>query len=254
MFCNIQLHALLILLFCCFIFGLLLFISRTNDDQIVRNAHLKWRPDRILKVSKINIEFPFPQLPTNFLSISAWVLTHANVSSTHRFFDTSPFSPNSKYIAITQTPVEYELSYTLDSYYGKLVNIVILELASGRLIRIGSSNAWSSQTGSHVQWRSDSELVYNKIVTVTDGKKSTFKYKAISMKVNIETGEKKELQCPVYQVSNSGRYGAAPVIIFVSPLTNENCSLRIRTFLTLNPNTMCTEYDQDACHAVGLRH
>jgi hypothetical protein len=131
----------------------------------------------------------------------SWILTSPDVSTVHRFFDTSPFSPSGRYVGVTRMSIKENR----DVYIGDTAEIVVMDLFTGKSSVCANTTAWDSQVGAHVQWgKNDNELFYNVIRNTSTG----LAPKGIIL--NMFTNAHRELDCPVYQVSPSGLYSASP--------------------------------------------
>jgi hypothetical protein len=139
------------------------------------------------------------------VNLPAFVVSNKNYSSVHRFFDSSPFSPSGRYIALTRFPVMQQHETSSQNKYP--VDVVVIDLQSGKEQVIDSTYAWGSQVGAHVQWGgADTELFYNIIFDSKDGSHSGIR----GVRYNMFTGDRSVLDCPVYHVSSSGKFAVAP--------------------------------------------
>ena len=130
-------------------------------------------------------------------AIPTWIVTSGNVSSTIRFYDTSPFSPSGKYLALLRFPRDSEGKPILGFTLLPAADVVLVNLWSGRESLVAKTHGWDSQTGAHVQWgASDDDLFYNDVVW--DVKLQS--YRAVGVHINAFLRKKKQLDCPVYQV------------------------------------------------------
>lgn len=112
----------------------------------------------------------------------------------HRFYDTSPFSPSGRYIALTRFPVEDRLP-TL----GELAEVILVDLEQGEERVIAETAGWDLQVGAHVQWgTSDNELYYNDLELET--------WRPFGVKINPFTGQRQRLAGGIFMVSPDGRY------------------------------------------------
>merc|ERR1711991_387400 len=96
-----------------------------------------------------------------------YIITNHSVTSTIRFFDSSPFSPDNRYLAITQIPAMYEQSAMQEGdKNGGVAEVVVIDLVLGHQQTVGYTSAWGSQVGAHVQWLAKgstdrANIVYN---------------------------------------------------------------------------------------------
>lgn len=112
----------------------------------------------------------------------------------HRFFDTSPFSPSGRYMALFRVPNEEDVPKPGD--YGEIV-IVDLEAGTEQLVAI--SYGFEHQLGANINWgKDDDHILYN------DVNPETWEYYGVHL--NWKTGKKIKLEMGVYHVSSDGRY------------------------------------------------
>ena len=147
-------------------------------------------------------------------AIPAWIMANDNYSEIHRFFDSSPFSPSGRYLAVLRIPGGESIPNTKS----EIAHIVVYDLKSGpsSARTIASTTAWDSQTGSQVQWgASDDALFYNVRIkdddTDIDADGGNIKCKGLRGVVhNIFSGVIRSLGCPVYHVSPDGNFAISP--------------------------------------------
>ena len=139
-----------------------------------------------------------------------YIVTNRSITSTIRFFDSSPFSPDNRFLAITQIPPMYEQSAMQegDSEQGDSVaEVAVIDLVSGNSLIVGQTTAWGSQVGAHAQWiateSSDgAKIVYND--------RDPSGLQPIGIVHDLKTHTRKQLDCPIYHISPDGLYGIAP--------------------------------------------
>ena len=135
-------------------------------------------------------------------AVPTWIVTPGNISSTIRFYDTSPFSPSGKYLALLRFPrgSEGKPVYVLEEAGSALLpaaEVVLVNLWTGVEMVVAKTYGWDSQTGAHVQWgASDDDLFYNDVVWDA----GVENYRAVGVRMNSFRRIKKHLDCPVYQV------------------------------------------------------
>ena len=64
----------------------------------------------------------------------------------HRFFDTSPFSPSGRYLALTRFPFEDRLPAP-----GDVAEVILVDLKTGEQRSIAETRGWGTQLGAQVQ-------------------------------------------------------------------------------------------------------
>ena len=79
----------------------------------------------------------------------------------HRFYDSSPFSPSGRFIALTRLPFEDRLPGP-----GDMAEVVCVDLETGEMRTVAETRGWDSQLGAQVQWgRDDRTLLFNDVDT-----------------------------------------------------------------------------------------
>ena len=147
----------------------------------------------------------FPQY-TDFEPICPiYAVTPPGRAFLHRFYDTSPISPSGRYIAVTEF-----LREDHSPRPGDEARVCVFDLVNGQEVFRENTKAWDSQVGCHAQWgESDKSLYFNTFHD--DGWDSLG-----ALRVNIETGERIKLDCPVYMVSPDGKSALAPDLLRIS--------------------------------------
>jgi len=133
--------------------------------------------------------------------VPVWCVTPNSGRIIHRFFDTSPFSPSGRYLALTRFPYEDRLPFA-----GDAAEIVLINLETGKEGSIAMTHGWDTQLGAQVQWgQDDNQLYFNDLDTKT--------WKLFGVKMNPITGDKKRLEGPIYMVSPDGSLAASPCLL-----------------------------------------
>jgi hypothetical protein len=118
----------------------------------------------------------------------------------HRFYDSSPFSPSGRYVALTRLPFEDHAPRP-----GDVAEIVTVDLASGEMRTVAETRGWDVQLGAQLQWGADDgTLLYND-VDLRD-------WQPFGVWLDPLTGEKRRLGGTVYAVSADGRWTASPCL------------------------------------------
>jgi hypothetical protein len=113
----------------------------------------------------------------------------------HRFFDTSPFSPSGRYLALFRLPFEDRLPAP-----GDAGQVLLVDLYTGEERVVDETRGWEPQLGANVQWgKDDSELFFNDVDTDT--------WEPHGIKLNPQTGDRKVLDGCIYKVSPDGKKG-----------------------------------------------
>ena len=168
-------------------------------------------------------------------AIPAWIIAEKNYSEIHRFFDTSPFSPSGRYLAILRVP-KGERVRELEE---ETAHIVVYDLRAGPSSSriIASTTAWDSQTGSHIQWgATDDALFYNVRLPGTAAVDADAGVADKDIKLgrlrgvvhNIFSDKFRYLDCPVYHVSSDGQYATSPDLTKIS-FTQLGYGVRLRS-------------------------
>lgn len=111
----------------------------------------------------------------------------------HRFFDTSPFSPSGRYLALFRFPREDSSPRP-----GEAGEVVLVDLVTGGERVVARSRGYEMQLGANVQWgATDAELYFNDVDPAT--------WEAHAVQLNPETGEFRRLNGTVFMVSPDGR-------------------------------------------------
>jgi len=118
----------------------------------------------------------------------------------HRYYDSSPFSPSGRYIAVTRLPFEDRLPKP-----GDVAEIAIVDLETGALRTVAETRGWDVQLGAQLQWGADDRtLLYNDL--------ETRDWMPYGVRLDPHTGEHRRLAGTVYSVSPDGRWTASPCL------------------------------------------
>ena len=108
---------------------------------------------------KINNNFPRYKKFNPLIPVSC--VTPDKGGCIHRFFNTSPFSPSGRYMALLHFPQEKRLPKP-----GELAEVVLIDLNSGKETIIAETKGWETQMGANINWGSeDTELYFNDVDT-----------------------------------------------------------------------------------------
>ncbi|MBI4623822.1 MAG: hypothetical protein HY736_11485 [Verrucomicrobia bacterium] len=111
----------------------------------------------------------------------------------HRFFDTSPFSPSGRYLALFRFPREDRSPRP-----GETGKVILVDLLSGEERVVAESRGYELQLGANVQWgATDAELYFNDVDPGT--------WTAFAVQLNPLTGASRRLGGTVFMVSPDGR-------------------------------------------------
>ncbi len=111
----------------------------------------------------------------------------------HRFFDTSPFSPSGRYLALFRFPQEKHSPQP-----GEVGEVVLVDLVNGQERVVAESRGFEMQLGANVQWgATDADLFFNDVDPQT--------WRAFAVHLNPQTGKSRRLEGTVFMVSSDGR-------------------------------------------------
>ena len=152
-------------------------------------------------------------------------------STLHRFFDSSPFSPSGRFLAVTRVPAPQPAALLA----GKVADIFVVDLHTGAEVLVARTAAWGAQLGAQLQWgASDGELLFNQAYPAGSAQQQTH---PDSVRMRAQGGSlgsgrhartegpsprvlgvaydaiaktSRTLGCPVYHVSPDGRFSVSP--------------------------------------------
>jgi len=143
----------------------------------------------------------FPRYTDHNPAAPVWCVTPKEGRVIHRFFDTSPFSPSGRYLALTRLPYEDRLPR-----HGDPAQIILVDLQRGQERVVAETRGWDTQLGAQAQWGADdSQLFFNDLDTAT--------WTPHAVVMNPLTGQKRKLGGTVYMVSPDGRQLASPSLL-----------------------------------------
>lgn len=118
----------------------------------------------------------------------------------HRFYDSSPFSPSGRYLAVTRLPFENRLPRP-----GEAAEIAVVDLATGERRIVAETRGWDSQLGAQLQWGADDRtLLFNDVDTAT--------WRPFGVHLDPLGHERRRLDGTVYAVAPDGRWSASPCL------------------------------------------
>ena len=143
----------------------------------------------------------FPRYTAFDPRIPVWCVTPETGRTIHRFFDTSPFSPSGRYLALTRLPFEDRLPQP-----GDVAEVVLVDLEMGEERVAAETCGWDTQLGAQAQWGADdTQLFFNDVDTQT--------WRPFGVELDPFSGVRKDLQGTVYMVSPDGRKAASPCLL-----------------------------------------
>lgn len=133
----------------------------------------------------------FPAVPASVSNVR--IVQVASGRTIHRFFDTSPFSPSGRYLALFRFPREDRSPRP-----GETGDVILVDLVSGQERVAAHSRGYEMQLGANVQWgTTDAELFFNEVDPAT--------WTAFAVQLNPLTGALRRLGGTVFMVSPDGR-------------------------------------------------
>ena len=143
----------------------------------------------------------FPRYTAFDPLIPVWCVTPETGRTIHRFFDTSPFSPSGRYLALTRLPFEDRLPQP-----GDVAEVVLVDLEMGEERIVAETRGWDTQLGAQAQWGADdTQLFFNDVDTQT--------WRPFGVKLDPSSGARESLQGTVYMVSPDGTKAASPCLL-----------------------------------------
>lgn len=126
--------------------------------------------------------------------VPVWCVTPDAGRSIHRFFDTSPFSPSGRYMAVLRMPQEERLPQP-----GETAEIVLIDLQTGEERVVADTRGWEPQMGANINWGTeDTSLYFNDV--------DTENWKPFCVRLNPLTGEARKLDGTIYRISPDGKH------------------------------------------------
>ncbi len=148
----------------------------------------------------IDMDAVFPRYTDNDPSAPIWCITPEVEGCFHRFFDTSPISPSGRWVALTRLPAEDRMPVP-----GEPAEVVLIDLQTGEWQVAAQTHGWDTQLGAQVQWgASDDELFFIDM--------DVEHWLPFGVRMNPATGERLDLDGPLYMVSPDGKTAAGPCL------------------------------------------
>lgn len=140
------------------------------------------------------IEPDWSKFPAQAAAIPGVRIIKASSGGTiHRFFDTSPFSPSGRYLAVFRFPREDRTPQA-----GEAGDVILIDLLTGKEKTVAQSRGYEVQLGANVQWGvTDNELYFNDVDPKT--------WQAFAVQLNPLTGVSRRLEGTVFMVSPDGK-------------------------------------------------
>jgi hypothetical protein len=127
-------------------------------------------------------------------------VTPGNTGYLHRYYDSSPFSPSGRYLAVTRLPFEDRRPQP-----GDIAEIAVVDLVTGELRTVAETRGWDVQLGAQLQWGKDDRTLLFNDVEVRD-------WMPYGVRLDLQSGESRRLGGTIYSVSPDGRWAASPCL------------------------------------------
>lgn len=135
----------------------------------------------------------FPRYTDYDPQIPVYCVTPNEGRTIHRFFDTSPFSPSGRYMALLRMPQEERLPQP-----GEAARIVLVDLHTGEEREIAETCGWEPQLGANLNWGVDDHTLYfNDVDTRT--------WEPYIVRLDPLSGASRRLEGSIYRISPDGR-------------------------------------------------
>lgn len=148
------------------------------------------------ETAKIDLSSSFPRYTDHDPKVPVYCVTPELDGCFHRFFNTSPISPSGRYLAVTRLRCEDRLSAP-----GEVAEVVLVDLQTGETRVLAETRGSDSQLGAQAQWgATDNQLFFNDL--------EMRYWTGFGVHLDPLTGTRRDLQGPVFEVSQDGRYAA----------------------------------------------
>ena len=142
----------------------------------------------------------FPAYTDHAPQVPVYCVTPDKTGYIHRYYDSSPFSPSGRYMAVTRLPFEDRRPKP-----GEVAEIDVIDLATGALRTVAETRGWDVQLGAQLQWGADDRTLLYNDVEVRD-------WMPYGVRQDLLTGESRRLGGTIYSVSSDGRFAASPCL------------------------------------------
>ena len=146
------------------------------------------------------LDGPFPAYRGFAPHVPVHCVTPGGGGYIHRYYDSSPFSPSGRYLALTRLPFEDRLPEP-----GDVAEIVVVDLGTGETRVVADTRGWDVQLGAQLQWGADDHtLLFNDL--------DTRDWVPFGVRLDPGSGVARRLGGTVYSVSSDGRWAASPCL------------------------------------------
>jgi len=142
----------------------------------------------------IEISDRFPRYTDHDPQVPVWCVTPGVGRCIHRFFDTPPFSPSGRYLAVLRLPFEDRLPAP-----GDTAEVVLVDLAEGGERVVATTAGWETQLGANLNWGPDDHtLLFNDV--------DTDAWTPQLVRLDPLTGKREQTPGGIYQASPDGTW------------------------------------------------
>ena len=139
----------------------------------------------------------FPRYTEHDPEVPVWCLTPNEGRCLHRFFDTSPISPDGRRLACLRLPFEDRMNGP-----GERAQVVVVDLETGEERVVAETAGWEYQMGANLNWAGPTRVAFNDVDTQA--------WTPQLAVLDVVTGERRTFDgAGVYHVSPDGRSAAA---------------------------------------------
>ncbi len=142
----------------------------------------------------------FPAYTDHSPRVPVYCVTPGNTGYIHRFYDSSPFSPSGRYLAVTRLPFEDRRPKP-----GEVAEITLIDLVTGETRIVAETRGWDVQLGAQLQWGADDRTLLFNDLEVRD-------WMPYGVRLDLQSGESRRLGGTIYSVSSNGRWAASPCL------------------------------------------
>ena len=121
----------------------------------------------------------------------------------HSFYDTCPWSPDGKLLAVTKLPYQGKKPVR-----GDVAEVCVVDLEAQTIRSAYKTRCWSFQTGANAQWDAHSSRYLYTNDLIGD--------QAVAVRIDLETGQTKAFVGPKYDIAPNGKMIAGPNLDFVN--------------------------------------
>jgi Tol biopolymer transport system component len=137
------------------------------------------------KTTPVKYNFKDYRKDTSFGNVK--IVTPGDGYYIHTFFDTCPFSPSQKYLAVTKFPFQKK-----EVEYGDLADVCVVDLENETIQKVYSTKGWGYQLGANLNWGASDRYLYTNDIIDNE---------AVCVRIDLETMETKAFAGPMYHIA-----------------------------------------------------